>query len=157
MSAAIFLPTSQKGGSGGTAFDELADYPQIVNYRLVNINYWTNNTILRGIQLEWESPHGEIFTGNTHGTSTGTFGSLTLNRRERIITMTGRASDRVNALTLITNQGNSVNFGGNGGTPFQWVISFTDYPNVAFHHFTGKSGLDVDALEAIFVAENPVN
>ncbi|GJJ06882.1 hypothetical protein Clacol_001078 [Clathrus columnatus] len=122
MSTPVFLPTSQKGGNGGTKYDDLATYPQITNYRLAKINYWTNSSIIRGIQFEWEGPRGEIFTGDVHGGSADTFRSFTLNPGERIVVITGRAGSRVDALTFITNQGKH-----------------------------DSSGSDLDACEAIFV------
>ncbi|GJJ06886.1 hypothetical protein Clacol_001082 [Clathrus columnatus] len=153
MSSPAYITTSFKGGQGGTEFNDAFSQPEIRDGRVVKVNYWYIS-ILKGIQLEWETPRGKTIKGRVHGETVGFVGSFSLSNGERIICLTGRSGTKMDALTMITNKGRSRNFGGNGGSAFQWAINLTKYPNAAFHHFRGRSGDVVDALEAIFITEN---
>ncbi|GJJ06985.1 hypothetical protein Clacol_001183 [Clathrus columnatus] len=150
MSTSNFIKTSFQGGGGGGPFDEGSQIPQILESRLVRVNFWSDS-VLNGIQLEWENPR---ITGPVHGSTTNSFNSFTLSKGERIIALTGRAGNRIDTLTLITNTGRSISIGGNGGGPFQWAVDLTKYPNAALHHFIGRNGSQIDALQAIFVTEH---
>ncbi|GJJ06887.1 hypothetical protein Clacol_001083 [Clathrus columnatus] len=152
--APIFIPSTIQGGSGGQEFSDLKNDPNIRQCRLIQVNYWTLVGALGGIQLVWENPRGESIPGEVHGSTTGPANSFYLTVGERIIALTGHASAMVNALTLITNKGRSVDFGLTSTPAFQWTIDLTRYPNAAFHHFTGRSGNFINALQAVFITVN---
>ena len=125
------------GGTGGGNFFDPED-----NQRLARVSI-ASGDVIDAIQVTREASDGTLVNFDVHGGSGGTVQEVNLADREHIIRIDGRYGSFVNSMTITTDLGQQLTFGGTGGSA-DYTYQAPDGFEIS--GFAGRAGAFIDAI-----------
>ena len=125
------------GGTGGGNFFDPED-----NQRLARVTI-ASGDVIDAIQVSREAKDGALVDLDPHGGSGGVGQVLNLADREHITRIDGRFGQFVNSMTITTNLGQKLTFGGAGGDA-DYTYQAPDGFEIS--GFAGRAGAFIDAI-----------
>jgi hypothetical protein len=129
------------------AFDHVSEIGLTADSRITHVTIVSAGGAILGIIVDYNGPHGKKSSkkvGNAGGAKTKT--ELKLKADEYFVHISGRAGNFLDHITLRTNKGQSIDVGGEGGSPFDLNIP----EGSAVIGFQGGIGGHLHNISAIF-------
>jgi Jacalin-like lectin domain len=136
------------GGLGGGAFSDLDALGSSLGSgksRVGRIEI-RHGALIDAVQITHVLNDGSLRTLGQHGGTGGGLATIDMRKDEVVIAISGRYGAFVDSLTIRTNQGRVLKFGGDGGSV---AYNYTAPPGFAIIGFVGSSGTLIDAIGAI--------